>query len=266
MNKVNHIPQLGFGTFQVTDNCNELVRLAIEAGYSHIDTAQFYKNEVEVGKGIKEANVAREEIFLTTKVWPDNLSKADFLPSVEESLKKLDSEYIDLLLIHWPSSKVELKESLTELMKAQEKGYTKYIGVSNFNTKLVQACLDFGAPIITNQVEYHPFLSQDKLLDFQRTKDLSLTAYCPIARGKIVENEIVKNIAENHGKTPGQIGLRWHIQQDKVIAIPKTATPSRIKENIDIFDFELSQEEMDQITALKKADGRLISPANIEWD
>ncbi len=267
MQKVNDlIPQLGFGTFQITDNCSDLVTFAIEKGYRHIDTAQFYKNEKEVGQGIKNASISRDEIFLTTKVWPDNLSKAAFLPSVEESLQKLDADYIDLLLIHWPSSKVDLKESLTELMKAQEKGYAKHIGVSNFNTQLLQQVLDFGAPIINNQVEYHPFLDQDKLIQFHQEKNLSLTSYCPLARGKIVENEIVKVIAEKHRKTGGQVCLRWHIQQEGVIPIPKSSTPSRIEENIAVFDFELSEEEMQQISALKKADGRLISPAGIDWD
>lgn len=266
MKKINQIPQLGFGTFQIIENCTNLVNLAIENGYHHIDTAQLYKNEAEVGQGIKNASTTRDNIFLTTKVWPDQFSKTKFLPSVGESLKKLKTDYVDLLLLHWPNPDIDVRETLEELIKAQEKGYAKYIGVSNFNTKLLQKTIDFGAPIITNQVEYHPYLNQDKVKDFIQKNNLSLTAYCPIARGKILEEETLKDIAQTHNKTTGQICLRWHIQQENVIAIPKTATPSRIPENIKIFDFELTQEEMQQINALQKEEGRLISPQNIEWD
>ena len=266
MKKINEIPQLGFGTFQITEDCSNLVKLAIENGYRHIDTAQLYNNEAEVGQGIKDASITRDNIFLTTKVWPDQFSKSKFLPSVGESLKKLKTDYVDLLLLHWPNPDIDVRETLEELLKAQEKGYAKYIGVSNFNTKLLQQTLDFGAPIITNQVEYHPYINQEILKTFLQDKNIPLTAYCPIARGKVLEEETIKDIAQAHQKTTGQICLRWHIQQDNVIAIPKTATPSRITENFAIFDFELSPEEMQQINALQKEEGRIISPKNVEWD
>lgn len=255
------IPALGFGTFQLdNDTARTMVRAALETGYRHIDTAQMYRNEEGVGRAIAESDVPREEIFLTTKVWYENLSKAQFLPSVEESLKKLRVDQVDLLLIHWPNADVPVEEYIGELMKAQEKGYTKYIGVSNHTTALLDKVLATGADIVTNQVEYHPLINQDKLYNYLRQHDLTLTAYSPIAQGKVMGNETLKRIGEKYGKNEVQVTLRWMMQQDGVMAIPRSSKESHMKSNFDIFDFELTQEEMQQIDSMKQENRRLISP------
>lgn len=262
------IPALGFGTFQLdNDTAYTMVKAALSAGYRHIDTAQIYKNEEGVGRAIEESEVLREEIFLTTKVWYEQLDKAQFMPSVEESLKKLRVDQVDLLLIHWPNPEVPVEEYMGELMKAQEKGYTKHIGVSNHTTALLDEVLTTGASIITNQVEYHPFLDQSKLYAYLREHDLTLTAYSPVARGNVLGNETIKGIADKYGKNEVQVTLRWLLQQDGVLAIPKSSSEKHMKSNAEIFDFELTQEEVAQINELRKPDGRLISPDFApDWD
>lgn len=262
------IPALGFGTFQLeNDTAETMVKAALDAGYRHIDTAQIYKNEEGVGRAIAASDVPREEIFLTTKVWFDKLDKAQFMPSVEESLKKLQTDYVDLLLIHWPNPDVPVEEYIGELMKAQEKGYTKHIGVSNHTTALLDKVLATGAKIITNQVEYHPFINQDTLNDYLSKNDITLTAYSPIAQGKVMGNDTLKTIGEKYGKNEAQVTLRWMIQQDGVMAIPRSSKEAHMKANLNIFDFELTSEEMQEITALKQDDGRIVSPPFApDWD
>ncbi|RDV11528.1 aldo/keto reductase [Pontibacter diazotrophicus] len=262
------IPALGFGTFELTgDTAVELVTAALDTGYRHIDTAQMYDNEAAVGSAIKESSVAREEVFLTTKVLPSNLSSKDFLPSVEESLQKLQTDTVDLLLIHWPNPEVPVEEYIGELVKAQEKGYTKHIGVSNHTTALLDKVLATGANIITNQVEYHPFLNQDKLYSYLREHDLTLTAYSPIAHGKVMGNDTLKQIGEKYNKNEVQITLRWLLQQDGVLAIPRSSKESHMQSNFNIFDFELTQDEAQQISSLTQANNRLIDPGFApDWD
>ncbi|GAB3525755.1 aldo/keto reductase [Pontibacter brevis] len=262
------IPALGFGTFELTgDTALRLVKAALDTGYRHIDTAQMYGNEEAVGSAIKESGVAREEVFLTTKVLPSNLAQKSFLPSVEESLRKLKTDAVDLLLIHWPNPEVPVEEYIGELVKAQEKGYTKHIGVSNHTTALLDKVLATGASIITNQVEYHPFLNQDKLYNYLRSHDLTLTAYSPIAHGKVMGNETLKHIGEKHNKNEVQITLRWLIQQDGVLAIPRSSKENHMQSNFNIFDFELTQDEVQQINELTQANNRLIDPGFApSWD
>ncbi|MBF9255471.1 aldo/keto reductase [Pontibacter sp. 172403-2] len=262
------IPALGFGTFQLdSEAANHMVKAALNEGYRHIDTAQMYKNEESVGKAIRESGVPRSDVFLTTKVMPGNLSKKDFLPSVEESLQKLGSEYVDLLLIHWPNAEVPVEEYMGELVKAQEKGYTKYIGVSNHTTALLDKVLATGADIITDQVEYHPFINQDKLHHYLLEHDLSLTAYSPIAQGKVMGNSTLKSIGDKYNKNEIQVTLRWLIQQEAVLAIPRSSKEQHMKSNFNIFDFELTPDEMQQIDALKQENKRLINPSWApEWD
>jgi 2,5-diketo-D-gluconate reductase B len=226
-----------------------------------------YRNEEGVGKAIKAAAVPRSEIFLTTKVLPANLGRKTFLPSVEDSLRKLQTDAVDLLLIHWPNKEVAVEEYMGELMKAQEKGYTKYIGVSNHTTALLDKVLATGADIITNQVEYHPFLNQDKLYHYLRNHDLGLTAYSPIAQGKVLGNSTLKSIGDKYNKNEIQVTLRWLLQQDGVLAIPRSSKEQHMKSNFNIFDFELTQEEMQQIDALKQENTRLINPSFApDWD
>ncbi|RIJ37831.1 aldo/keto reductase [Pontibacter oryzae] len=262
------IPALGFGTFQLeNDTAETMVKAALDAGYRHIDTAQIYKNEEGVGRAIAASDVPREEIFLTTKVWFEKLDKGQFLPSVEESLKKLQTDYVDLLLIHWPNPDVPVEEYIGELMKAQEKGYAKHIGVSNHTTALLDKVLATGAKIITNQVEYHPFINQDTLHSYLAQNDITLTAYSPIAQGKVMGNDTLKSIGEKYGKNEAQVTLRWMMQQDGVLAIPRSSKEEHMKANLNIFDFELTADEMRQVTALKQDDGRIIRPPFApDWD
>jgi 2,5-diketo-D-gluconate reductase B len=262
------IPALGFGTFQLEGNtAHKMVTAALATGYRHIDTAQMYQNEDAVGKAIKDSGVAREDVFLTTKVLPSNLAQKTFMPSVEESLRKLKTEYVDLLLIHWPNAEVPVEAYIAELVKAQEKGYAKYIGVSNHTTSLLGKVLATGAGIITNQVEYHPFLNQDRLYSYLRAHDLTLTAYSPIAHGKVMGNSTLKRIGEKHNKNEVQITLRWLLQQEGVLAIPRTSKESHMQANFDIFGFELTQDEMQQIHQLTQENNRLINPSFAPaWD
>ncbi|GAA4445003.1 aldo/keto reductase [Pontibacter saemangeumensis] len=262
------IPALGFGTYELAGNtAHKMITAALGAGYRHIDTAQMYQNEEAVGKAVKEAAIAREEVFLTTKVLPSNLDKKNFLPSVEESLRKLKTAHVDLLLIHWPNAAVPVEEYMAELVKAQEKGYTRHIGVSNHTTALLDKVLATGANIVTNQVEYHPFLNQDRLYSYLRTHDLTLTAYSPIAHGKVMGNSTLRGIGGKYGKSEVQITLRWLLQQDGVLAIPRSSKESHMKANFDIFDFELTQDDMQQIHQLTQQNSRLINPATAPaWD
>ena len=233
------IPALGLGTYQLVGDANvDLMVYALESGYRHLDTAQMYQNEEEVGKAIKNATIKREDIFLTTKVLPANLGKSTFMPSVEESLKKLQTEQVDLLLIHWPNFDYELEEYITELMTAQEKGYAKHIGVSNFPVALLEESLKLGAKIVANQVEYNPFLNQSKLLAACQQHDIVLTAYSPIAQGKVVGLPLLKEIGAKYDKSESQVCLRWLIQQEKVAAIPRASNKERVDGNEDIFDKE----------------------------
>jgi len=255
------IPALGLGTWQLKGKtAQRITEQALEVGYRHIDTAQMYGNEGAIGKALTSSSVDRSALFITTKVWWENLEGNKFSRSVEASLTQLGIDYIDLLLIHWPHPKLEPESYLEHLVRMQEQERTRHIGVSNFPPALVERVVATGARLVTNQVEYHPFLDQSAVLATCRNHGLSLTAYTPLAKGKALTTDPISNIARRHGKTPAQICLRWHIQQDAVIAIPKTSTPARLKENIDLFDFQLSNHEMAQITALSQHDERLVDP------
>ncbi|HTK84947.1 MAG TPA: aldo/keto reductase [Patescibacteria group bacterium] len=258
------IPALGLGTWQLrSKECIASVAAALGMGYRHVDTAQIYENESEVGEGIKKSGVARGDIFLTTKVWMDRLHDGDLQKSVDESLKRLKTDYVDLLLIHWPVEDVPFAEQLKALQDAQKKGKAKLIGISNFTVaQMKQVTDEIKAIIATNQVEYHPYLSQKPVLDFCRKHGMFLTAYSPVARGAVTKDKTIQEIAKKHGKTPGQVTLRWLIQQGNVAAIPKAASEKHLKENFEIFDFKLADDEMKRIHALAAPDGRLIDP---EW-
>jgi 2,5-diketo-D-gluconate reductase B len=264
------IPSLGFGTYLLEgQSVVDMVSHALNVGYRHVDTAQVYGNESEVGRGIEASSVDREEVFLTTKVWVDYFAAGDLPASVDESLSKLRTDYVDLLLLHWPHPEVPLSETLGALNEVRAAGKTKHIGVSNFTTKLISEAVELSeAPLVTNQVEYHPFLDQTPVLETLRANGMSLTAYSPLARGKVLEADTITEIARDHGKTNSQVALRWLVQQDGVIAIPKASRAERVEENFDIFDFELSDEEMHRISGLATPEGRLISPSNLapEWD
>lgn len=239
------IPALGFGTWQITGaDCVRMVRHALDVGYRHIDTAQIYENEAEVGRGLAESDVAREDVFLTTKVWMDNLADGDLQASVDESLRKLKTDHVDLLLIHWPNDQVDLGETLSALAEVQKAQKTRYIGVSNFPVAWMRRAIeDHGADILCNQVEYHPFLNQAPVLDFVRKHDMMLTAYSPLARGRVASSDVIAEVARKHNKSPAQITLRWLVEQDNVAAIPKAGSEEHCRSNFEIFDFPFDAED-----------------------
>lgn len=255
------IPLLGFGTWELEgDDARRMVREALRIGYRHIDTAWIYKNEKAVGDGIADAVaegiVTRDDIFVTTKIWVDHFSHDALLRQAEESAISLGLTP-DLLLLHWPKPTPALAETIGALNAALETGFTKNIGLSNFPSSLFrEAAALSSAPLITNQIEYHPYLSQKTLIETARELGSSITAWSPLAQGKIADDAVIAEIASAHGKTNGQITLRWIIQQG-VIAIPRTAKESRAAENFGLFDFELSTDDMARISALARPDGRI---------
>lgn len=258
------IPALGYGTWQLRGKeALTGVAKALELGYRHIDTAQIYENEAEVGEAIAGSGIPRSDIFLTTKIWNTNLRYGSLQTSADESLKKLKTDHVDLLLIHWPITDVPFEEQLRGLQEVQKSGKAKLIGVSNFTVAQMREVVEtIGADIATNQVEYHPFLSQKPVLGYMKAKGMFLTAYSPLARGKVADAPLLQELGRKYGKKPGQIALRWLVQQENVAAIPKAGSDEHLKGNIDIFDFLLEEDEMQKIHALAKPDGRLISP---EW-
>ncbi|HET6725212.1 MAG TPA: aldo/keto reductase [Gammaproteobacteria bacterium] len=263
------IPSLGFGTFMLKPaDARRMVEAALDIGYRHIDTAQLYRNEAEVGAAIAASPVGRDDIFLTTKVWIERFHAGDLEASVDESLGRLKTDYVDLLLLHWPNADVPLEETLAALLKVKHAGKAKNIGVSNFNTALVQQAVEIvGAEaLVTNQVEYHPFLSQQKVLAQARQFGLLLTAYCPLAQGKVVDNDTLRDIGEMHGKSAAQVALRWLLQQDGVIAIPRTRNENHARDNFAVFDFELDHDEMGRIDNLLGDDRRISPGIAPEWD
>ncbi|MFD2239031.1 aldo/keto reductase [Aureimonas populi] len=264
------IPAIGLGTFRLEgDTCTNMVREAIEIGYRHIDTARMYGNEKEVGQGIRDAGVPRDELFVTTKIWWSDIGRANLIPTAGKALIDLGLEQVDLLLIHWPNPDIPLEESLEALNEAKTKGLTKHIGVANFTSSLMDSAARISPePLVCNQVEYHPALSQEAILHSCRKNDMALIAYSPIGQGgELLQNAEIVRIAEAHGKTPAQIVLRWEIEQDGVGAIPRTTNPARLSENIDVFDFELTPADRDLLTRMTRLRRRLVNPAFApNWD
>jgi 2,5-diketo-D-gluconate reductase B len=260
------VPALGFGTWKLRGNeCAEGVRHALELGYRHIDTAQAYNNEEQVGEGMRQAGVPREDIFLTTKLKPDNFNRDQVRPTAEESLSKLGTEYVDLFLMHWPNPDVPVEETIEEMAKLQHEGLVRFIGVSNFPPSWLGRA-NRVSRIFCNQVEYHPYLAQDRLWSLAREQDWMLTAYSPVAQGEVMDDPVLKEIGEAHGKNPVQVCLRWLIQQPKVSAIPKAASAEHRESNFDIFDFELSDAEMQRIHDLNRGQ-RLVDPDwSLDWE
>lgn len=255
------VPKIGLGTWMLEgDACRAVVERALELGYRHIDTAQAYGNESKVGGALETSGIDRDEIFLTTKIAFDNLRRDAVLRSAHESRRRLASEYVDLLLVHWPSPDVPLGETLEAMMELQEDGVTRHVGVSNFPPSLLEEALTI-APILAVQVEYHPFLAQHRLLAMCRRADLMLTAYSPLARGRVAKEPVLQEIGERHGKTAAQVALRWLVQQTDVAAIPKASSEEHLRDDIDVFDFALSLDEVHRVDGLARGE-RLIDP---EW-
>ncbi len=260
------VPALGFGTWRLDgEACREGVEHALALGYRHIDTAQGYANEERVGAALERSGVRREDIFLVSKVRPSNFAGDAAERSTRESLGALRTEYVDLMLLHWPELSVPLEQPLGALARLQAEGRVRHIGVSNFPPSLVARAAEI-TPLFCNQVEYHPYLSQTRLLAEAEVRDMLLTAYCPIARGRVLTDPVLRDIGERHAKTPAQVALRWLVQQPRVAAIPKSSSAARREENLDLFDFELSDDEVDAIFALDREE-RLVDPADgPDWE
>lgn len=262
------VPKLGFGTWMLKGKqCVRSVEIALETGYRHIDTAQIYDNESEVGTAIQNSNVNREEIFLVTKVWMDSLSAKKTISSTELSLKKLKTDYVDLLLIHWPAIRVPLEETLGAMKKLVQSQKTKFVGISNFPVELINKSKQIFPDVLCNQVEYHPFLDQRAVLKAIKKHNMFLTAYSPLARNQVFKNKTVQKIAQSYSKTAGQVTLRWLIEQDDVVAIPKSGKEEHIRSNFDIFDFQLKEPDRLIIGSLNSPSKRLVNPDWApDWD
>ncbi|MEO6130937.1 MAG: aldo/keto reductase [Saprospiraceae bacterium] len=262
------VPALGLGTHKLKGpSAVDIIRHAIKIGYRHIDTAQLYENEDEVGQAIFTTGIKREEIFLTTKVWPSNLHEKHFIPSVKESLDKLKTEYLDLLLIHWPHQSMKVEEYIPFLIQSRDQGLTKEIGVSNFNVTQLKAAMSLTPDIVTNQVEFHPWINQTKLYRWMMDHHLPLTAYSPLSQGKMMGFKPLEMLAAKYLRSPAQIVLRWMMQKDSILAIPRSSNMHRLQENFNIFDFLLVQEDVDRIDAWRLENHRIVGAQNgAKWD
>lgn len=263
------VPALGFGVFRMSDaEVERVVPAALEAGFRHFDTAQIYQNEAALGRALQAAGARRDDLFLTTKVWVDNYSADAFAASVDESLDRLKVDQVDLLLLHWPADQVPIAEQIERLNAVQAAGKTRFIGVSNQNIAQMRESIErSAAPIVTNQVELHPYLPQHALIAAAKEAGVAVTAYYSMADGAVPKDEVLQRIGARYGKSAAQVGLRWLIQQGYV-ALSKTANPARAAENIAIFDFALDDADMAAIAALARPGGRLVSPAGLApaWD
>jgi diketogulonate reductase-like aldo/keto reductase len=262
------IPAIGLGTWELRERaCARVVQQALKLGYRHIDTAQVYDNEREIGDGLRASGVKRDDIFLTTKIWTTHFAPHDLERSAKESLVRLRMSEVDLLLLHWPNPHVPLAETLGALAHAKRLGLTRHIGVSNFTVALIEEAVALcPEPLVCNQVEFHPYLDQSKVKEACARHGMALVAYSPVAKGQVKTDGTLMRIGRAHHKTPAQICLRWLVQQD-VSAIPRTSKIERLSENIDIFDFSLTDGDMREISQLHSATGRLTDFAFApKWD
>jgi diketogulonate reductase-like aldo/keto reductase len=264
------IPLIGLGTWELRGRtCARLVEQALRFGYRHIDTAEIYDNEREVGEGVHASGVARGEVFLTTKVWPAHFAPRELERAARESLARLRLSEVDLLLLHWPNPQIPLAETLGALCKVKRDGLTRHIGVSNFTVaQIEQAVQAASEPLVCDQVECHPFLDQSKVIAACRSHDMAVVAYSPIARGAAGKDEVLARIGAAHKKTAAQVCLRFLVQQN-IVVIPRTSKLERLSENAAIFDFKLSEQEMAEIAALAHRDGRVVDWAysgRQKWD
>ena len=244
------VPAVGLGTWQLTGQaCYETVSAALELGYRHVDTAQLYDNEREVGRAMADSEVDRDSVFLTTKVSPRNAGHDDLIESTKASLERLRTEYVDLLLLHWPNPLVSVESTMTAMDHLVDQGLVSHIGVSNFPRVLLNRARDTAdAPIITNQIQFHPYKTQRKMLGHCQDEGLVLTAYSPLARGTALDDDTVQRLAATYDRTPAQIVLRWAIQHRNVAVIPKTTDPDHLAENLAVFGFKLTGSEVEELT------------------
>ena len=264
------IPLIGLGTWDLRGRtCARMVEAAIRLGYRHIDTAEMYDNEREVGEGLRASGVEREEVFVTTKIWPSHFAARDLERAAKDSLARLRLSHVDLLLLHWPNPQIPLSETLGALCAVKRRGLARNIGVSNFTVALIEQAVKLAQePLVCNQIEMHPFLDQSKVVAACRRHGMAVVAYSPIARGRVKGNAVLTRIGKAHGKTAAQASLRYLVQQD-IAVIPRTSRAERLAENLAIFDFELLAAEMKEIAALASRSGRLVDFAfsgSSQWD
>jgi len=264
------IPAIGLGTWELRgDLCTHIVTEALKIGYRHIDTAQGYDNETQVGEGLRASGIPRDDVFITTKIRPQRISDGEMQRSMEESLERLEVDHVDLALVHWPNPEIPLAGTMRALGDVKRRGLSRIIGVSNFTVRMLDEAIRLSSePLAVTQFEYHPYLDQSTLLTAVRRHGLAITAYCPIALGKVVGDPKIEAIAARHGRTAAQVTLRWLVQQGDVIAIPRTSKVQRLRENLAVFDFELSAEEMQTMSQMTRPNARLINePAWVPvWD
>jgi diketogulonate reductase-like aldo/keto reductase len=262
------IPLVGLGTWDLRGrSCARMVEEAIRIGYRHIDTAAMYGNEAAVGEGLRAAGVPRDQVFIVTKVWSSDLRPRDFERSTRDSLAKLKLPSVDLLLIHWPNPSIPLNDTIGALCKMKREGLARHIGVSNFTVQLIEEAVRHATePLVNNQIECHPYLDQSKVIAASRHRGLSVTAYSPIARGRVKGDGVLARIGKAHGKTAAQVCLRFLVQQD-IIVIPRTSNSQRLAENFAIFDFTLTPEQMKEVEGLSHPRGRIVEWGGApEWD
>ena len=262
------IPQIGLGTMTLKgDVCVQAVKSALQVGYRHLDTAWFYGNEKEVGEGLRQSGMKRDDVFLCTKVRETHLEPDKFRQSLEESVKNLQLPTVDLLLVHWNNKDVPFKTSIGALCKAKKDGFAKHVGVANFTTTMLdEAWAVTSEPLVCNQVEMHPFINQDKVVAACKKHGMALVAYCPIARGKVPGADVLERIGKAHHKTAAQVSLRYLVQRG-VAAIPRTSNPEHMKANLDVYDFELSAAEIAELKALNANNMRVVNPPHApQWD
>ena len=264
------IPLLGLGTWELRGrSCVRIVEQALRLGYRHIDTAEIYDNEREVGEGLHASGINRGDVFVTTKVWPEHFAPRELERAARESLSRLRLREVDLLLLHWPNSRIPLADTLGALCKAKRDGLTRHIGVSNFTVALMEQAVQLTTePLVCDQIEYHPFLDQSKVIAACRKHDMAVVAYSPIARGKVRGDRVLARIGAAHNKTAAQVSLRFLVQQN-IVVIPRTSKVERLSENAAIFDFKLSRQEMTEIATLARRDGRIVDwsySGRADWD
>jgi 2,5-diketo-D-gluconate reductase B len=264
------IPLLGLGTWELRGRaCTRVVEQALRLGYRHVDTAEMYDNEREVGEGLRASGIKRDEVFVTTKIWPSHFAPRELERAARDCLVRLRLSEVDLLLLHWPNPQIPLAETLGALAKVKRDGLARHIGVSNFTVALIAEAVRLTSePLVCNQIECHPFLDQSKVIAACRRQQLAVVAYSPIARGRAGDNEVLARIGAAHGKSAAQISLRFLVQQE-IAVIPRTNKVERLGENAAIFDFTLSKEEMAEIAALAHPGGRVVDFAfsgRPQWD
>lgn len=262
------IPAIGLGTWELRGRaCARMVEQALRIGYRHVDTAEVYENEREVGEGLRASGVPRRDVFVTTKVWTDHLARRELERATKESLTRLRLSEVDLLLIHWPNPRISLADTVGGLCEMKRAGLTQHIGVSNFTVALIDEAVKLATePLVVDQVEWHPFIDQSKVRAACLRHGMAVTAYSPIARGKTAGNDVLKKIGAAHGKTAAQVSLRFLLQEGAIV-IPRTSRPERLTENFAIFDFALGEEEMADIRALAHPQGRIVDwSGSPEWD